>query len=182
MPVPTTASHHPVTESTSLFATKPVCRLLFCAAFPLLFPHVPCKSMINNCTQGGSLVAAILTVNAMQHWSHIPLHCHAPLTKLPSTPPPRCPPQVPFKSMINNCTQGGSLVAAILTGDAALLGAALDSDVIIEPVRGPLIPGMLDVKAAAKAAGASLHSLARVYKWRQRWLGLGFDILWLEDA
>jgi homoserine kinase len=55
--------------------------------------------------------------------------------------------------MINNCTQGGSLVAAILTGDAALLGAALDSDVIVEPVRAPLIPGMLDVKAAAKAAG-----------------------------
>jgi homoserine kinase len=66
--------------------------------------------------------------------------------------------------MINNCTQGGSLVAAILTGDVALLGAALDSDVVIEPVRGPLIPGMLDVKAAAKAAGASLHCLARVHK------------------
>lgn len=64
------------------------------------------------------------------------------------------PQQVPFKSMINNCTQGGSLVAAILTGDAALLGAALDSDVIIEPVRAPLIPGMMAVKEAAKAAGA----------------------------
>jgi homoserine kinase len=57
--------------------------------------------------------------------------------------------------MINNCTQGGSLVAAILTGDAALLGAALDSDAIVEPVRAPLIPGMMDVKAAAKAAGGS---------------------------
>ncbi|WIA14891.1 hypothetical protein OEZ85_001607 [Tetradesmus obliquus] len=64
------------------------------------------------------------------------------------------PQEVPFKSMINNSCQGGSLVAAILTGDAALLGAALDSDVIIEPVRAPLIPGMQAVKEAAKKAGA----------------------------
>lgn len=64
--------------------------------------------------------------------------------------------------MINNCTQGGSLVAAILMGDAALLGAALDSDVVVEPVRAPLIPGMLDVKAAAKAAGTSDILLASV--------------------
>jgi homoserine kinase len=61
--------------------------------------------------------------------------------------------QVPFKSMINNSCQGGSLVAAILTGNAQLLGAALDSDAIVEPVRAPLIPGMMEVKAAAKAAG-----------------------------
>lgn len=64
------------------------------------------------------------------------------------------PQEVPFKSMINNSCQGGSLVAAILMGDAQLLGSALDSDVIIEPVRAPLIPGMLAVKEAAKAAGA----------------------------
>eukprot|EP00878_Enallax_costatus_P009140 GHUV01009554.1.p1 GENE.GHUV01009554.1~~GHUV01009554.1.p1 ORF type:complete len:362 (+),score=75.51 GHUV01009554.1:332-1417(+) len=64
------------------------------------------------------------------------------------------PQEVPFKSMINNSCQGGSLVAAILTGDAQLLGSALDSDVIIEPVRAPLIPGMLAVKEAAKTAGA----------------------------
>lgn len=44
-------------------------------------------------------------------------------------------------------------MAAILTGDAKLLGQALDSDQIIEPVRAPLIPGMLEVKEAAKAAG-----------------------------
>jgi hypothetical protein len=68
-------------------------------------------------------------------------------------PPPLLLLQVPFKSMINNSCQGGSLVAAILTGNAQLLGAALDSDVIVEPVRGPLIPGMMEVKAAAKAAG-----------------------------
>jgi len=64
------------------------------------------------------------------------------------------PQEVPFKSMINNSCQGGALVAAILTGNTKLLGAALDSDVIIEPVRAPLIPGMTLVKQAAKEAGA----------------------------
>lgn len=44
-------------------------------------------------------------------------------------------------------------VAGILTGDVKLIGQSLDSDVIIEPVRGPLIPGMMAVKEAAKAAG-----------------------------
>lgn len=63
------------------------------------------------------------------------------------------PQQVPFKALINNCCQGGSLVAAILSGDAALLGAALDADAVVEPVRAPLIPGMLAVKEAAKRAG-----------------------------
>lgn len=65
------------------------------------------------------------------------------------------PAQVPMKSMINNCTQGGSLVAGILSGDVSLIGRSLDSDVIIEPTRAPLIPGMMAVKAAAKAAGAA---------------------------
>ena len=50
---------------------------------------------------------------------------------------------------------GGSLVAGILTGDAALIGKALDSDAIVEPVRGPLIPGFAAVKEAAHGAGAA---------------------------
>lgn len=44
-------------------------------------------------------------------------------------------------------------IAGILTGSTALVGKSLDSDMIIEPVRGPLIPGFAAVKAAAKAAG-----------------------------
>ena len=44
-------------------------------------------------------------------------------------------------------------VAGILQGSAMLTGRALDSDCIIEPVRGPLIPGFAAVKRAAKAAG-----------------------------
>ncbi|PNW86328.1 hypothetical protein CHLRE_02g082200v5 [Chlamydomonas reinhardtii] len=64
------------------------------------------------------------------------------------------PKETPMKSMINNCCQGGALVAGILTGDVKLVGESLDRDVIIEPVRAPLIPGMMAVKEAAKAAGA----------------------------
>ena len=64
------------------------------------------------------------------------------------------PKLVPMQSLVNNCAMGASLVAGILTGDAILIGKALDSDVIVEPVRGPLIPGFAAVKAAAKAAGA----------------------------
>lgn len=44
-------------------------------------------------------------------------------------------------------------VAGILTGNTELVGRSLDSDVIIEPVRGPLIPSFFAVKQAAKAAG-----------------------------
>ncbi len=46
-------------------------------------------------------------------------------------------------------------VAGILRGDVRLIGESLDRDVIIEPARGPLIPGMMAVKEAAKAAGKS---------------------------
>lgn len=64
------------------------------------------------------------------------------------------PKEIPMKQVIHNCSMGASLVAGIATGDAALIGRSLDSDVIVEPVRGPLIPGFLAVKEAAKAAGA----------------------------
>lgn len=64
------------------------------------------------------------------------------------------PKEVPMKSMISNSCQGGSLVAAILTGNTELLGGALNSEIIIEPARAPLIPGMLAVKEAANKAGA----------------------------
>ncbi|KAG7670848.1 hypothetical protein Ndes2526A_g01375 [Nannochloris sp. 'desiccata'] len=64
------------------------------------------------------------------------------------------PKEVPMKSLVNNCAMGASLVAGILTVDAQLIGKALDSDVIIEPVRGPLIPGFAAVKKAANEAGA----------------------------
>ena len=44
-------------------------------------------------------------------------------------------------------------VAGILTGSTQLVGRSLDTEAIIEPVRGPLIPGFFAVKQASKAAG-----------------------------
>lgn len=63
-------------------------------------------------------------------------------------------PEVPMKHHIHNSSQGAALVAAVLQGSASALGSALSSDVIVEPKRAPLIPGMLAVKAAALEAGA----------------------------
>jgi homoserine kinase len=45
------------------------------------------------------------------------------------------------------------MVAALLQGDLALLGRALD-DAIAEPARAPLLPGFAAAKAAARASGA----------------------------
>ena len=64
------------------------------------------------------------------------------------------PKVIPMPAVVNNCAQGGSLVAGILLGDAALIGRSLNADAIVEPVRGPLIPGFAAVKAAALGAGA----------------------------
>jgi homoserine kinase len=64
------------------------------------------------------------------------------------------PKNITMKDHIQNCSQAAALVAAILQGDACLLGASLSSDSIVEPKRGPLIPGMMAVKAAALETGA----------------------------
>ena len=49
--------------------------------------------------------------------------------------------------------QVGAMVAACYEDDIALFGRAID-DRIAEPVRSPLLPGFLDAKRAALAAGA----------------------------
>ncbi|CAN4090381.1 unnamed protein product [Withania somnifera] len=64
------------------------------------------------------------------------------------------PPEVTMSHHIWNCSQAAALVAAILQGDSRGLGKALSSDKIVEPRRGPLIPGMEGVKKAALKAGA----------------------------
>ena len=54
---------------------------------------------------------------------------------------------------LHQLAQVGAIVAALASGDLALLGRAID-DRIAEPVRAPLIPGFREAKAAALAAGA----------------------------
>ncbi|CAD6241525.1 unnamed protein product [Miscanthus lutarioriparius] len=64
------------------------------------------------------------------------------------------PKQVDVHQHVRNSSQAAALVAAVLQGDAGLIGSAMSSDGIVEPTRAPLIPGMAAVKAAALQAGA----------------------------
>ena len=54
---------------------------------------------------------------------------------------------------IHQMAQVATMVAALYSGDLALLGRALD-DRIAEPARAPLLPGFLAAKRAALDAGA----------------------------
>ncbi|RCV09089.1 hypothetical protein SETIT_1G378900v2 [Setaria italica] len=64
------------------------------------------------------------------------------------------PKDVLVQHHVRNSSQAAALVAAVLQGDAGLIGSAMSSDAIVEPTRAPLIPGMAAVKAAALQAGA----------------------------
>lgn len=64
------------------------------------------------------------------------------------------PPEVPMKQLTHNCCMAGMLISGILTGDLEKMGQALSSDSVVEPIRGPLIPGFAAVKEAALKAGA----------------------------
>ncbi|PKA50697.1 homoserine kinase [Apostasia shenzhenica] len=55
---------------------------------------------------------------------------------------------------VANASQAAALVAAVIQGDVRVLGSALSADLIVEPKRAPLIPGMVAVKKAALEAGA----------------------------
>jgi homoserine kinase len=63
------------------------------------------------------------------------------------------PSTVDLKLALHQAAQVGGIVAALATGDLALLGRSID-DRIAEPARAPLIPGFLEAKAAALSAGA----------------------------
>ena len=63
------------------------------------------------------------------------------------------PKEVPLRNAIRNWSNLGALVAALSTGDFALIARSLE-DAIVEPVRKSLIPGFDEVKAACLDAGA----------------------------
>ena len=66
---------------------------------------------------------------------------------------------VPLKDAVRQWGNLGGLVAALFTGDTALLSRSLE-DVVAEPRRAVLVPGFFAVKAAAIEAGARGCSLA----------------------
>ena len=63
------------------------------------------------------------------------------------------PAVVDRATALHQAAQVGAIVAALASGDLALLGRAID-DRIAEPARAPLIPGFREAKAAAITAGA----------------------------
>ncbi|MGH7499869.1 MAG: homoserine kinase [Gemmatimonadales bacterium] len=69
------------------------------------------------------------------------------------------PAEVTRATALHQAAQVGALVAALAAGDYALLGRAID-DRIAEPARARLLPGFVEVKAAALGAGALGSSIS----------------------
>ena len=69
------------------------------------------------------------------------------------------PAQVDRSVAIHQAAQVGAIVAALATGDYALLGRAID-DRIAEPARAALLPGFREAKQAALDAGALGSSIS----------------------
>jgi homoserine kinase len=67
--------------------------------------------------------------------------------------------QYSIAHVVTNLGNLGAFVAALHADDMALLGRSVE-DVLVEPLRAPLIPGFPEVKAAARAAGGLGCSIA----------------------
>lgn len=63
------------------------------------------------------------------------------------------PEKVPLKQAIQQWGNVGGLIAGLYTSDYELIGRSME-DVVAEPVRSSLIPGYIDLKAAAMNKGA----------------------------
>ena len=113
------------------------------AALPKL---IPMSASITNCSQGASLVIYLPAFSFSEfkpvHNEVVNLFSELELTFMMKGP-------LEYSQADETYIQ----VAGILLGDSKQLGQALNSDVIVEPVRGPLIPGFSSVKEAALAAG-----------------------------
>ncbi|MDI3327640.1 MAG: homoserine kinase [Alicyclobacillaceae bacterium] len=64
------------------------------------------------------------------------------------------PGAVSFRDAVHNVNRASLLVAALATGDVDTMGAVME-DVLHEPYRMPLVPGMAEAAAAGRAAGAA---------------------------
>jgi homoserine kinase len=69
------------------------------------------------------------------------------------------PDTIPRDVALHQAAQVGAMVAALAAGDYGLLGRAID-DRIAEPYRAALLPGFLEAKQAALAAGALGSSIS----------------------
>lgn len=69
------------------------------------------------------------------------------------------PKKIPIRSWVHNAGNTAAIVAGVLLKNPDLVGRAVN-DIIVEPARARLIPGFLEVKKAALAAGASGCSIS----------------------
>jgi homoserine kinase len=64
------------------------------------------------------------------------------------------PPTVSLRTMVAQTAGVARLIDAIHRGDLVAMGAAMESDSVIEPARQSLMPLLTEIRSAAKAAGA----------------------------
>ena len=64
------------------------------------------------------------------------------------------PAEISMGEFISNSAGAATLCSALITGDYETAGRALGSDIVVEPRRGPLIPGFSNAKEAAVNSGA----------------------------
>ncbi|MBK9751682.1 MAG: homoserine kinase [Chloroflexi bacterium] len=64
------------------------------------------------------------------------------------------PKEIPLKSMVKQTGSVARLIRAIYTDDLESMAAAMEADVVVEPARAHLMPGLFEARRAAKAAGA----------------------------
>ncbi len=64
------------------------------------------------------------------------------------------PAQIPLKEMVRQSAAVALLITALHNEDIPLMGQAMEQDGIIEPARQHLMPGLHEVRAAARECGA----------------------------
>jgi len=111
------------------------------------------------CLLGGIILVAGTTVDAIQPLP-IPERFHLALVT-PDVPVPTdsarkiLPRHITLKTMVHQTGAVAKLVDALHRGDLAALGAAIESDRVVEPARVCLMPMHKEARAAAKQAGAA---------------------------
>jgi homoserine kinase len=97
-----------------------------------------------------------LPVPSNLHISVVHPHCHVSTAEARKLVKARA---YSIDEIVPNLGNVAALVAALASGDLALLGRSVD-DGLVEPLRAPLIPGFAAVKEAALKAGALGCSIA----------------------
>ena len=113
----------------------------------------------------GGFTVSTVTNGEVECFSFLPKFRLKLVVAIPDFPLPTkkaravLPENVPMKDAINNVSRAAMLVAAMCKGNPKFLKNVFE-DALHQPYRASLIPGMYDVFAAAKAAGAIGASLS----------------------